>query len=87
MTTPDLKSVALPYHRNMAWWNKRSHPTRAELIERKHQLEGHINVLASEVKRRRKNGEPVGDLEARLDHLRSRHYQTRLDIDRTAPNA
>lgn len=87
MTTPDLKGAALPYHRNMAWWNKRRPPSRAELIERKHQLEGRINVLAAEVKRRRKSGEPVGDLEARLDHLRSRHYQTRLEIDRTDPNA
>jgi hypothetical protein len=53
------------------------------LVERKRQLEGQINVLASEVKRRQSRGEPAGDLQTRLDRLWSRHYQTRLEIDRT----
>jgi hypothetical protein len=70
----------------VAWWKKRGRLTKAELVERKHQLEGEINVVAAELKRRRGRGEPTGDLETRLDGLWSRHYQTRLEIDRTDPN-
>ena len=67
----------------MIRWKKRTGPTRAELIERKHQLEGQIRVLAAELKRRRARGLSTGSLEARLDRLRTRHYETRLQIDRT----
>jgi hypothetical protein len=67
----------------MTWWKRRASPTRAELIERKHQLEGQINVLASELKRRSTQGEPTDSLETHLDQLRNRHHQTRLLIDRT----
>jgi len=70
----------------MAWRRKRRRPTRAELVERKHQPESQINVLAAEVKRRRNRGEPTGDVQARIDHLWSRHYQTRLEIDQTDPD-
>ena len=67
----------------MMWWKKRTYPTRAELIERKHQLEGQINVLAAELRRRSARGEPTDSIETRLDQLRDRHHQTRLLIDRT----
>lgn len=62
---------------------KRAGPTRAELIQRKHSLEGQINGLAAELKRLTARGKPTQSIEASLDRLRSRHYQTRLEIDRT----
>ena len=64
---------------------KRISPTRAELIERKHQLEGQVNVLAAELRRKSARGQPTGSLEARFDHFRSLHYQARLQIDRADP--
>jgi hypothetical protein len=64
------------------WW-KRRRPSRQELIDRKHQLDGEIRSLAAEVRRRRSRGEDVTGLEARLGGLRRRHYETRLEIDRT----
>jgi hypothetical protein len=67
-------------------WKKQKAPTRAELIDRKHQLEGQINVLAAELKRLSARNEPVDNLESRLDQLRNRHHQTRLQIDRTGPS-
>jgi hypothetical protein len=70
----------------MIWWRKRRSPSRAELVERKHQLEGQINVLAAELKRLSARGEPTDGLEAQLDQLRNRHFQTRLQIDRTGPS-
>ena len=70
----------------MIWWKKRKGPSRAELVDRKHQLEGQINVLAAELKRLGARGEPTDALEARLDQLRNRHHQTRLQIDRTDPS-
>ncbi len=69
----------------MIWWKRRKPPTRPELVERKHQLEGQINVLAAELKRRGARGEPTGAVEARLNQMRNQHYQTRLQIDRTGP--
>ena len=65
-------------------WRKRARPSRQQLIERKHQLEGEIRLLAAEVRRRRQRGAPVTDLEAKLSGLRHRHHQTRLEIDRAA---
>lgn len=60
--------------------------SRSELVERKHSLEGEINVLSMELERRRSSGQRTTDLEARLDLLRNRHHRTRLEIDRTAPD-
>ena len=66
-------------------WRKqrRKSPSRQELIERKHQLEGEIQALAAEVKRRRRRGAPVDELERRLATLRHQHHETRLRIDQT----
>ena len=61
---------------------RRRRPGRRELIERKHQLAGEITALSNEIRRRQARGQPSGDLDRRLEQLRSRHYQTRLDIDR-----
>ena len=69
------------------WHTKRRGPSRAELVERKRQLEGTINVLAVELKERNARNEPTGTLEERLERLRNQHYQTRLQIDRTDPDA
>lgn len=66
------------------WW-RHSAPSRQQLIDRKHQLEGEIAALAAEVRRRRRRGVAVEDLETRLVTKRDRHHQTRLQIDRTAP--
>ncbi len=64
-------------------WLRRQPPGRAELVERKHRLEGEINTLVAEARRRRGRGEDPGDVERRLAQARQRHYQTRLEIDRT----
>ena len=66
----------------MALWRKRAAPTRRQLIERKHQLEGEIRMLAAEVRRLRSRGADVASHESRLGRLRSEHHQTRLAIDR-----
>ena len=66
---------------------KRRRPGRAALIERKHQLEGEINVLSAELHRRRRRGDPTSDVEKRLEQARSRHFQTRLEIDRAEPGS
>jgi hypothetical protein len=67
----------------MRIWRRRAQPGREELIDRKHRLEGEIRVLAAEVKRRRRRGGSVTELERRLAAMRQRHHQTRLRIDRT----
>ena len=64
---------------------RRREPTRAELIDRKHQLDGEIRMLAAEVKRLRARGVDTAAKEVRLRKLRSDHHATRLQIDRTAP--
>mgnify|MGYP001811715292 FL=1 len=64
---------------------RRPGPTRAELVQQKYLLEGQINVVAAELKRLSRRGESTQSVEARLERLRSRHYQTRLEIDRTDP--
>jgi len=69
----------------MRWRRRRTAPTRAQLIAQKHELEGEIGALASELRRRRSRGADIGEVEARLERLRGRHYQTRLEIDRTEP--
>ncbi len=68
----------------LAPWRRRR-PSRAELIDRKHALEHEIRSLAADVERRRARNQPTGDADARLARLRSRHYQTRLAIDRAEP--
>ena len=64
---------------------RRASPTRAELVRQKYLLEGQINVVAAELKRLSRRGESTQSVEARLEKLHSRHYQTRLEIDRTDP--
>jgi hypothetical protein len=64
---------------------RRKRPSRSELVERKHRLEGEINVLRSEMRRRRGRGQSTGDVERRLARAQQQHVQTRLEIDRTAP--
>jgi hypothetical protein len=64
-------------------WRKRQQPTRQDLIDRKHRLEGEIRALASEVSKLRARGADVDGIEARLARMRHEHHQTRLRIDRT----
>lgn len=71
----------------LSWFKKRHRPGRRELIERKHRLEGEINMLAAELRRLRSSGQDTSDIERRLESARSRHYQTRLDIDRAEPGS
>lgn len=56
---------------------------RARLVDRKHQMEGEIRQLQRESRARSARGEDVGGLEARIASLQSKHYQLRLEIDRT----
>ena len=65
---------------------RRKRPSRTELVERKHQLEGEINVLRSELRRLRRSGQDTADVERRLTEAQRRHYETRLEIDRTSPD-
>lgn len=67
----------------MRIWRRSAQPSREELIDRKHRLEGEIRMLAAEVKRRRRRGASVPELEQRLAAMRHQHHQTRLQIDRT----
>ncbi|MDH3428081.1 MAG: hypothetical protein OEM23_06555 [Gemmatimonadota bacterium] len=53
-------------------------------MERKHRLEGEINLLRAELRRRRRRGQDTSDVEHRLAQTQARHHQTRLEIDRTA---
>lgn len=69
----------------MRRWFRRTRPTRAELIERKHALEGEIRMVAAEVERLRARGVSAAGAEDRLARLRSRHYRTRQEIDRADP--
>jgi len=62
-------------------FGRRRRPGRTELIERKHRLAGEITALAAEVRRLQARGAPTGEAERRLEYLRSRHFQTRLEID------
>lgn len=61
-------------------------PTRAKLIQRKHDLEGQIAGLTADVRRARQRGEDATAAEARLERLQSEHHRTRLEIDRTDPD-
>jgi hypothetical protein len=61
---------------------RRKRLTRAELIERKHRLEGEINTLQSDLRRQERCGQDTALTESRLARARRLHYQTRLEIDR-----
>lgn len=61
----------------------RRRPGRAELIERKRQLEGEISGLQNELRRMQARGADTAALERRLATAQVRHYETRLEIDRT----
>lgn len=61
---------------------RRRQAGRAGLIQRKKQLEGEINLLRSELRRRRARGDDVGAVTRRLERAQQQHYQSRLDIDR-----
>lgn len=63
-------------------WRRRRRPTRTELIDKKHTLEGEISGVAADVQRAQRLGRNTGELETRLTRLRDEHYQTRLAIDR-----
>lgn len=65
---------------------RRKRPSRAELIERKHRLEGEINVLRAELRSRMQRGDDTAAIERRLTQAQRRHYETRLEIDRTGPD-
>lgn len=65
---------------------RRRHPVKAELVERKHRLEGEINVLRGELRARRAQGRSTREIEAKLDRATSAHYRTRLEIDRAGPS-
>lgn len=58
-------------------------PTRAELIDRKHRLQGEIEQLNRRIQAGNQRGENTGSLQARVEQLRHEHHQTRLRIDRT----
>lgn len=68
-------------------WLRRKPPTRAALIERKHELDAQIRVLAADVERRKARNESTAGAEARIAHLRNLHYSTRLEIDRADPDS
>ena len=65
---------------------RRRRPSRVELVDRKHRLEGEINVLRGELRRLLKRGHDTAAVEHRLARAQQQHYRTRLEIDRTAPD-
>ena len=65
------------------WKRRRREPSRAELIARKHDLEGQIAGVRADIRRRRNRGLDAADLETKLSRMRSEHYETRLRIDQT----
>lgn len=58
-------------------------PTRAELIDRKHRLQGEIEQLNRRIRVGVQRGDDVSSLQARAERLRHEHHETRLRIDRT----
>lgn len=64
---------------------RRKQPTRAELIERKHHLNGEIRMLRAEIRQLRARNEGTSDVETRLNRLQSLQYRTRHEIDRSEP--
>lgn len=64
---------------------RRKKPTRSELIERKHGLEGEIRALMAELGRLEARNASTAGVQRRLDRLRDQQYRTRHEIDRTDP--
>lgn len=58
-------------------------PTRAELIDRKHRLQGEIDQLNRRIRAGNQRGENTASLQARVERLQHEHLETRLRIDRT----
>ena len=71
----------------MIFGRRRRKPSRSRLIERKHDLEGHIAGVRAEVRRARNRGDDPASLEAKLHRLQNEHYSLRLQIDRTDPGS
>ena len=69
----------------MRRWLRRTKPRRAELIERKHQLEGEIRSLEAELGRLEARSASTAGVQRRLDRLRDQQYRTRHEIDRADP--
>lgn len=65
------------------WLRLADQPTRAELIDRKHRLQGEIEQLNRRIRAGIQRGDDVSSLQARAERLRHEHHQTRLRIDRT----
>ncbi len=65
------------------WLGAEDRPTRAELIDRKHRLQGEIEQLNRRIRAGVQRGDDVSSLQARVERLRHEHHQTRLRIDRT----
>lgn len=65
------------------WFRLTSRPTRAELIDRKHELQAEIEQLRRRIRAEGARGKDVEALQARLTRLQARHMETRLRIDRT----
>lgn len=57
--------------------------TRAQLIQRKHDLEGQIAGLRADLRRARRRGTDVARIEGELQRRQNEHYRIRLEIDRT----
>ncbi|MDH3301442.1 MAG: hypothetical protein OES24_13135 [Acidimicrobiia bacterium] len=65
------------------WFGLDRRLSRAELIDRKHRLQGEIDQLNRRIRAGTRRGENVAPLQARVEQLRDEHHQTRLRIDRT----
>ena len=65
------------------WLRLGDAPTRAELIDQKHRLQGEIEQLNRQIRAGIQQGRDVGSLQASVERLRHEHHQTRLRIDRT----
>lgn len=65
------------------WFRSGGRPTRAELIDRKHQLQAEIDQLNRRIQVEQARGKDVATLQAGLERLRAQHMETRLRIDRT----
>ena len=64
-----VRRPSTPYWTTM----RRKRPSRTELVERKHRLEGEINTLRAELRRRMRLGEDTAAAENRLEIDRTPH--------------
>ena len=69
----------------MRRWLRRTQPTRSELIDRKHELEGEIRSLRAELRRLEARRASTSGIQRRIERLRDLHYRTRQEIDRADP--